>query len=290
MKQWSPDFVELSKIEEQLLVAKLDATRKSISHAGEKGRTLEQHVQSLLRAILPAEYGLSTGFVVWVSPNGVALSPQLDIIIYDAIRYGPLVKLETCDVLPLEAVYGYVEVKAVLRSAPKAATPPGDSIQSCIRANREVRKMDVRHFKIPLAGSPVGVMRHKQPWLSLRSYVFAFGHVSRKNGMSRLAQDLANGLKLAGTPAHLHGVFVAGGGFLYTRAVNAKAAQPDDFHHVRLTRKHALLAFKTSLLTALSTFTRPPEHWTPDLERYVDFPPEWEKFVPISPAETFSRK
>lgn len=101
----SPDFVALNRIEEGVLSARLEAIRKSISHAGEKGRALEAQVQRVLRDMLPSEYGLKTGFVVWNSPSGLALSPQLDIIIYDAIRHSPLVHLESCDVLPLEAVY-----------------------------------------------------------------------------------------------------------------------------------------------------------------------------------------
>lgn len=40
-KQMKPDFLGLSKIEEQLLINKLDAIRLAIEHAGEKGRSLE---------------------------------------------------------------------------------------------------------------------------------------------------------------------------------------------------------------------------------------------------------
>jgi uncharacterized protein DUF6602 len=113
----APNFSDLNAIEERLLLAKLEAVRAAIVHAGEKGRALENGVQTLLRSILPAEYGLSTGFVVYHTPEGPRLSSQLDIIIYDALRSSPIVSLETCDVFPLEAVHGYVEVKATLRSS-----------------------------------------------------------------------------------------------------------------------------------------------------------------------------
>jgi hypothetical protein len=148
----SPDFAALSRIEENLLVAKLEATRLSISHAGEKGRALEHLVHDFLRDLLPAEYGLSTGFVVWLSPTGPQLSPQLDIIIYDAIRSGPLIRLNTCDVFPLEAVYGYMEVKASLRSSSDDAKEPADnSIEKCIAQNVVMRGMDRRSFWAPTA-------------------------------------------------------------------------------------------------------------------------------------------
>ena len=58
---------------------------------------------------------LSTGFVVWLSPTGPQLSPHLDIIIYDAIRSGPPVRLNTCHVFPLEAVNGYVGSESFTR-------------------------------------------------------------------------------------------------------------------------------------------------------------------------------
>jgi hypothetical protein len=59
----SPDFATLSRIEETLLVAKLEAIRRSITHAAEKGRALEQAVIRLLRDLLPTEYGLALAVV-----------------------------------------------------------------------------------------------------------------------------------------------------------------------------------------------------------------------------------
>ena len=59
MSRSTPEFSDLSKIEEELLVAKLHAARKAISHAGEKGRALESEVLNLIRSFLPIEYGLS---------------------------------------------------------------------------------------------------------------------------------------------------------------------------------------------------------------------------------------
>ena len=97
----TPNLTELNRIEEQVLLARLSAVRASIVHAGEKGRDLEFHVRGLLRALLPAEYGLTTGFIAYAEEDTVKLTPQLDIVIYDAIRYSPIVRMESCDVLPL---------------------------------------------------------------------------------------------------------------------------------------------------------------------------------------------
>jgi len=48
-------------------------------------------------------------------PEGSRLSSQLDIIIYDALRSGPIVSLETCDVFPwsrlrIRRSEGYIKI------------------------------------------------------------------------------------------------------------------------------------------------------------------------------------
>ena len=116
MDETVPQFSALAEIEESTLLARLEAVRKTISHAGEKGRSLENEVSRILRSFLPSEYGLSSGFIAYRSSDGVKLSPQLDIIIYDALRCCPIARLCSCDVFPIEAVYAYIEVKASLQS------------------------------------------------------------------------------------------------------------------------------------------------------------------------------
>lgn len=218
MNDYHPNFLALSKIEEDLLVSRLDAVRKAISHSGEKGRSLEAEVTNLLRSFLPIEYALTTGFVVYHAQNGPSLSPQLDIIIYDPVRSGPLARLATCDVLPLEAVYGYVEVKAALQSTSDSAEKFADnSIEMCIKKNQQVRAMTERRFWKPTEGSPVQAELVRIPWMSIRSYVFAFeadGAVARHPDL--FAQRIADVSARLGPPVHLHGVFVAGQGYYIT--------------------------------------------------------------------------
>lgn len=277
MTEKSPKFAELNKIEEELLVAKLEAIRKSIFHAGEKGRALEFEVRTLLRTILPAEYGLSTGFVVYHTENGPRLSSQLDIVIYDAIRSGPVISLETCDVFPLEAIYGYVEVKASLQSSSDETKEYADnSIEKCLLKNRELRGMKDRRYWTPMVDSSVKSGLIKHIWMSVRSYVFAFepeGSVAKN--LEQLAQRMANMSKKLGPPTHLHGVFVANHGFLYTRPVDTRNAVPDDYYHVGYTSDHSLLALKTQLLQGLAGFPRPQEEWSPAIEQYFQHEPRW---------------
>ena len=277
----SPNLLDLSAIEERLLRARLEAVRLAISHAGEKGRELEFQVRRLLREIQPPEYGLTTGYVAHQSPNGPKLSAQLDIIIYDAVRHSPLVHLEACDVLPLEAVYGYVEVKASLCSSSDAAEKPNEnSIETCVARNAPLRAMKTRTYREAGVGSPPSTVIYQETWLSLRDYVVAFeaeGVVAKDP--DAFASRMAQVLKRQGD-SHLHGVLVPDHGFFYTRPVNPDDAEDDDYFHVRYTTDHPLLAFKSLLLQGLATFPRPPQSWVPAVDLYFSHQPQWYEQVP----------
>jgi hypothetical protein len=284
----SPDFAQLSRIEERLLKARLEAVRSSISHAGEKGRELEFQVRRVLRELLPPEYGLTTGFVASLSQSDPSkyrpvLSSQLDIIIYDAIRHSPLIHLDVCDVLPLEAVYGYVEVKASLCSTSDEASEPAEnSIEACIRRNAPLRTMKMRAYRVIRGGSPPITELIYAPWLSMRGYVVAFeisGTVAANP--HALASRMAQFLKHEGN-AHLHGVLVPEHGFFYTRPVDPKRAEDDDDFRVKYTTEHPLLAFKAKLLEGLATFQRPPESWVPAVDLYLSHEPQWHEQSPTS--------
>lgn len=282
MKDSSPDFSALSKIEEELLVSRLDAARKAISHAGEKGRSLEAEVATLLRSFLPEEYGLTTGFVVYHTHTGPRLSPQLDIIIYDPVRSGPIARLATCDVLPLEAVFGYVEVKASIQSTSDSARVFADnSIETCIKKNHQIRGMTERRFWKPAKDSPVQAELVIKQWLSIRSYVFAFeaeGAIARNP--ESFAQRIADVSVRIGPPVHLHGVFVAEHGYYTTRAIDVSKARPEDWFHTEYTTEQPLAAFKWSLIHGLARFPRFPEHWTPAVDKYHKDETTWKSRAP----------
>jgi hypothetical protein len=277
----SPNLLQLSRIEERLLKARLEAVRLSISHAGEKGRELEFQVRRVLRDLLPPEYGLTTGFVAWLSPTGPILSTQLDIIIYDAIRHSPLIHLDACDVLPLEAVYGYVEVKAALCSSSDGAQQFADSsIEACIERNAALRAMNSRAYYVIGSGSPIRKQLIHHPWLALRSYVVAFEASGEVTGTpAAFALRMAQVLKRQGN-AHLHGVLIPEHAFFYTRPVDPKVMQESDPCHVKYTVDHPLLAFKTVLIEGLATFQRPREFWTPALDLYFSHEPHWHEQSP----------
>ena len=278
----APNFSQLNGIEEKLLLAKLEAVRAAIAHAGEKGRALENGVQTLLRSILPAEYGLSTGFIVSHTKEGPRLSPQLDIIIYDAVRSGPLISLETCDVFPLEAVYGYVEVKAGIRSSSdEADTLADNSIEQCLTINHALRSTPNRRYHLPAEDSPIKTALGHWVVPAIRSYVFAFEALDGvTKDLDKLAQRMANFSKQLGKPTHLHGLFIVNRGFLYTIPVDEGMASPEDYFHTAYTEDHPLLAFKTSLIHSLARFPRPQLDWAPAIEQYFSHKPNWTVLKP----------
>lgn len=279
LKHSPPEFAALTKIEEELLGARLQAVRKALSHSGEKGRTLEHAVTTLIRSFLPVEYGLSTGFVVYHQGENIKLSPQLDIIIYDAIRSGPIARLETCDVFPLEAVYGYIEVKASLQSvSDNAKSFPTDSIEHCLEQNRLLRHMRERRFWSPMAGSTVeaGLVKFDD-WIALRSYLFAFeSRGSMAQDPAMLAQRIGDFSAHLGPPTHLHGCFIVNCGYFTTIAVDTRSVSPADYYRVRYTTDHGLAAFKWDLLHGLTRFPRPQPEWTAAVDQYYVDQPDWQ--------------
>lgn len=283
MNDQAPSLSEVNQAEERLLDARLEAARLAITHGGEKGRALEHEVATLLRSFLPAEYGLSTGFVAHIVDDRPRLSPQLDIIIYDALRGGPLVRLGTCDVFPLESVYGYVEVKTTIRaSAQDTNHYAPNSLEKCLEQNKDLRSMSDRYYLRATSDSPMSMERAKVSTLGLRSYLFAFDAEGTTANTPRMfAQRMADYSAKLGNPTHLHGVFVAGRAYYSTRPVDVREASSSDYYHVRFTEQHKLSAFKFHLTQALATFGRIPEGWTPALDLYQHATADWESVSPL---------
>ena len=257
MAEYTPSFAALNIIEENALTSRLDAIRQTISHAGEKGRSLEGEIIKLLRAFLPDEYGLSTGFIAYHAHNGVQLSPQLDVIVYDAIRSGPIARLGTCDVFPLEAAYAYVEVKASIQSTSnKAENFAGNSIEACILNNKRLRSMRQRKYYAPVQGSMSEAALQTAIWAPIRGFVFAFeasGNTAQNpDALAKRISEFSRTTR----DVHLHGVFVGQSAFYKTIAVDPRKAKPEDLCHVEFTTQHLLSAFKWSLMHSLSRFPR----------------------------------
>jgi hypothetical protein len=277
-----PNFGKVSQRQEKALRDQLLAARELITHGPEKGRSLEGEVAAVVRAMLPAEYGVGTGFVAYHDEDGPKLSSQLDVIIFDAVKGNPLARLATCEVYPIESVFAYIEVKATLKVAGRNVAKPGPgTLQSCMLQNNSLRKMKTRMYWLPQSGSPPRDMLVPYEALSLRGFVFAFeakGDVA--NDANHLAQKMSDAAKKY--EAHLHGVLILDQVYLTTRAIDVNTAQPADYYHVSYTTQNAFAAFRLHFLRALSTFSRPPDGLIPAIDTYYEQDRSWKKVSPTT--------
>ncbi len=250
------------KAEGDILKAKVDGIRV-ISHPGEKGRSGENEVTQLVRSFLPTEYGLSTGFIayhnndyeidkiknVYHQKTQVPISSQLDIIIYDALRSGPIVRLGTCDVFPIEAVYGYIECKMSATSS---------TIQECLEQCNNLRKMKTRIYR-KCTNVNEGILVDDKSPMEIRAYLFIMDGESLGT-TNTIKNNLENGLKTSGDNTVIT-VYIHGKG-LYRQNL------PNDGTFNFVEEEKALLNFKIALLEDLSRFPRIPNDSTPAIDTY----------------------
>ena len=81
-----------------------------IQHPGDKGQSRESILRKFLTKHLPNKYGVAKGEII--TKDGKH-SHAADIIIYDA-DYCPVLYAENTAILPIEGVYGLIEVKSRL--------------------------------------------------------------------------------------------------------------------------------------------------------------------------------
>jgi len=84
-----------------------------VQHAGDRGGDREEILREFLAKHLPAKFGVTKGEVVTKSG---AHSRAADVLIYDVVNCPVLYRDETT-VLPIEGVYGIIEVKSTLSKA-----------------------------------------------------------------------------------------------------------------------------------------------------------------------------
>jgi len=88
------------------------ADKDASVHSGEEGRFIEMVLAEYLREKLPTGIGIGGGFVVDV--HGKWVSKQIDIILYDSVRFAPLLRYGDAVIVPLESVIGAISVKRKL--------------------------------------------------------------------------------------------------------------------------------------------------------------------------------
>lgn len=81
-----------------------------VQHAGDRGENREAILKSFLEDHLPTRYGVVKGEVITKAGKH---SPSMDLLIYDKVNC-PLLHVGDTKVLPIEGVYGAIEVKSRL--------------------------------------------------------------------------------------------------------------------------------------------------------------------------------
>jgi hypothetical protein len=294
MKSFNANLLNYSSAEEELMRAKLKAIRAAIppQHRSDKGRSVETAVYRFFRDLLPSEYGLTTGFVAYhdsscIVPSvhirdgiehttynyhadldKILVSSQLDLIIYDALRYGPIAHLEACDVLPFEAVMGYVEVKSWIdnETDDNGYTP----LQNILIQSQRLRDIKARLYWVSEPGTYTQSALFPYPLeesISMRSYVFVLDTVDSLKDFDRVKVHLEDERS-----KDIHGFITS----MYIQDVgcfrshHAETAADPLIGTYEGTPENPLAAFKTALLSSLARFPRTNASWTPALDRYYE--------------------
>lgn len=110
------DFFE--RVEETLLARYRQTSL--VHHAGDRGENREEILRDFLNQHLPKKYGVLKGEVI-TSVGGH--SHSADVIVYDALN-APVLYSGRTAVVPIESVYGIIEVKSSLSKAELLDTTP----------------------------------------------------------------------------------------------------------------------------------------------------------------------
>lgn len=119
---------------EKSLKADLDQVRTALNHSASIGQSIENVVNTFLRPRLPRNLEISTGFLIDSFGNK---SKQLDIIIHDAARTPIFFESKEIKIIPVECVYGVIEVKTNLSL---------QELEVCLENMQSVKKLVKKAF------------------------------------------------------------------------------------------------------------------------------------------------
>jgi hypothetical protein len=168
----------------------------TIRHKGERGRQREAGVSGFLRENLPSAYGVATGELF--SFSGDDVSPQCDVIVYDALRTPILGRSAEVQQIPIEGTYAVVEIKSILDTG---------ALDDVVRKFTAIRSM----------------WRHAYPDLSIESgpAFFLFGYRMKTTVVSCTAVLRAN------TDQDISIVALDGGCSVWVGNSNDPASRPE---------------------------------------------------------------
>jgi hypothetical protein len=138
-------------------------------HRGEQGRRREDDVKEFLREFLPKRFGIASGEVRCADGRG---SPQMDLIIYDALETPLLEHSESSIVLPVEGVLAVIEVSSQLDRT---------KLQNDLAKLRAVKSMPKTAFYEPLGHNPWGFYGRQLNVFPVLGFCFAYDSPSAES-------------------------------------------------------------------------------------------------------------
>ena len=175
--------------EQNVLVAQLELSSKSITHDGVKGDVNEKHFIDVLRKYLPMRYAVADGIVI---DSDGATSHQIDIIIYDRQYTPTLLDQQDHRYIPAEAVYCILEVKPqISKGNLEYAGDKAKSVRDLHRTNFRIVSAQGESKPRPLFTIIAGLIAPQVVWKDgLLSELFMLKH-STMTGLRSLDCCLA---------------------------------------------------------------------------------------------------
>lgn len=224
-----------------------------IQHRGSKGRVRELAlVEQLLRTYLPRN--VSAIHSAEVTSVGGETSGELDIVIFDQ-QVPPLLDLQTYRILPVECVYGVIEVKSQL---------DGAALKDALATIRKVKTLPRDALGVP--HNQVNYLVYDKSWAAHppTGFVFAYDSMS----LATIRDQLTELQSEAPLPERIDSVWVLNGGYVVNWVTGTETieALPDSTTSLRAGETdNPLPLFVSHLQEVFQEITTPPLR----LDRYL---------------------
>jgi hypothetical protein len=151
-------------------IATQSAAAGLIQHAGDRGGAREEILREFLATHLPQKYGVAKGAAI--TKQGQQ-SHAIDVIIYDAVNC-PIIYAKGTHVLPVEGVYGIIEVKSTISK---------HELEDAVRKVAEFKRLAPRDLTVIQTREYMTMHRPSRPF----GAVLAFGLAD--NSLDSLSQN-----------------------------------------------------------------------------------------------------
>ena len=203
MQDWRAQVTSVSELLEsaERTISARFMEAEQIPHLGDRGENRELLLREFLEKYLPTRYGLTKGHVITRSGD---VSYSADIIVYDR-QTCPVFYSGVTSILPIEGVYGIIEVKSSLSKA---------ELVDAARKVETFKKLAPRELGVVDLGDSVTVRRGSRP------FGIVFGYQVADNSLASLrvnVEELQKEIHLSNYFVNL--VSVLGSGSIYNEGI-----------------------------------------------------------------------